>query len=232
VGHGTFVAGVVRTPAPKADVHVHGFLTRGGAVYESELILQMNKALDDAPDVITMSAGTTTRNNHPPLGFAAFWENRLRHCKGTVFVAAAGNNGERRPFYPAAFPWALSVGAVGRNEKRAWFTNFGSWVDVYAEGVDIVNAFPNGEMSYKEPPLSEHHKREKFDTWLATWSGTSFSAPLVAGMIAARMSKTGQTGRQAADSIRRIAEAHARAGTGPIARPEWACEADPARAGG
>ena len=36
-GHGTFVSGVIRCLAPAADIEVEGFLTKGGAVYESEI---------------------------------------------------------------------------------------------------------------------------------------------------------------------------------------------------
>jgi len=225
VGHGTFVAGVLRCMAPGAEVRVEGFLTRGGAVFESKIIRQLNEALDLMPDIISMSAGCTTRNNIVPLAFQALWEHRLRHCKGTVLVAAAGNDGSRREFFPAGCEWAVSVGALDRAGRRAPFSNFGSWVDVYACGVDVINAFPNGTYDYHEPP--KVGQSAQFVNEMARWSGTSFATPLVAGMIAARMSRTGQSGRAAADSVLRIARAHARAGVGAVAEPDMACDVDP-----
>jgi subtilisin family serine protease len=216
-GHGTFVAGIVRCLAPAAQVRIEGFLTHGGTIFESEIITQLDDALDRVPDIISLSAGTLTRHNLPPLSFDVFWESRLRHYKGTVLVAAAGNDQNRGPFWPAAFPWAVSVGALDRQNKRAPFTNYGSWVDVYAPGVDIVNAFPNGVYTYQEPPhMDETHK---FEHGMARWSGTSFSTPIVAGMIAARMSETGENGRQAADALLTMARQNARPRVGAILKP-------------
>ncbi len=226
VGHGSFVAGVLRCMAPGAEVRVEGFLTRGGAVLESEIVRQLDDALDLMPDVISMSAGCTTYNNIVPLAFQTLWENRLRHCKGTVLVAAAGNDDSRRAFWPAACGWTVSVGALDRDGRRAPFSNYGSWVDVYACGVDVINAFPNGTYHYRESPNGG--RDAQFINEMARWSGTSFSTPLVAGMIAARMSRTGQSGRSAADSVLRIARAHSRPGVGAIAEPDMACDLDPA----
>lgn len=216
-GHGTFVAGIVRCMAPAAEVRVEGYLRHGGTIFESEIIQQLNEALDRVPDIISLSAGTMTRRNLGLLGFEVFWENRLRHYKGTVLVAAAGNNKHRGPFWPAAFPWAISVGAVDEHYERAPFTNYGSWVDVYAPGVGIVNAFPDGVYTYQEPP----HAGEvcKFTHGMARWSGTSFATPIVSGMIAARMSATGETGRQAADAVLSMARQNARPRVGAIVKP-------------
>jgi subtilisin family serine protease len=225
VGHGSFVAGVLRCMAPQAEVRVEGFLTKGGAFYEYDIVKQLNEALDRMPDIISMSAGCTTRAEAGLLTFEAFWVNRLSKCKGTVLVAAAGNDGDRRAFFPAAYEWAVSVGALDRDGRRAPFSNYGSWVDVYALGVDVVNAFPNGTYHYQEPPKDGH--AAKFVNEMARWSGTSFATPIVAGMIAARMSRTGQSGRAAADSVLRIARAHARAGVGAIAEPGMAGDLDP-----
>ncbi len=72
-GHGTFVAGIVRCMAPKAEVRVQGFLTRGGAILESEIIRQLDDALDDSPDIISLSAGSRSRRNIGLLAFEAFW---------------------------------------------------------------------------------------------------------------------------------------------------------------
>jgi subtilisin family serine protease len=216
-GHGTFVAGIVRCLAPAAEVRVEGFLTHGGTIFESEIVIQLDQALNRVPDIISLSAGALTRHNLPPLSFEVFWENRLRHYKGTVLVTAAGNDHHRGPFWPAAFPWALSVGALDEHDERAPFTNYGSWVDVYAPGVGIINAFPDGIYIYQEPP----HEGEvhEFKQGMARWSGTSFSTPIVSGMIAARMSKTGQTARQAADALLAEARANARPRVGAIVKP-------------
>jgi hypothetical protein len=225
-GHGTFVAGVVRCMSPGAQVRVEGFLTHGGAVFESEIVKQLSDAIAEMPDIISMSAGCTTRDNIIPLAFEALWESQLRHCKGTVLVAAAGNDGTRRAFWPAAAEWTVSVGALDRGGARAGFSNFGSWVDVYALGVDVVNAFPNGTYNFREPQ-NAGRPPAVFVNEMANWSGTSFSTPLVAGMIAARMSHTGQSGRRAADSVLRIARSHAKSGIGAIAEAGMACDRDP-----
>lgn len=219
-GHGTFIAGIVRMMAPEAEVIVRGFLPTGGAVYESAIVGKLDEALNDMPDIISLSAGCTTRENLNLMSFEVFYESRLRHYKGTVLVAAAGNDGNRGPFWPATFPWTVSVGALDQAGNRATFTNFGSWVDVYARGVDIVNAYPAGSYTYIEPPNAPGS--HTFDG-LASWSGTSFSTPLVAGLIAARMSVTGESGRVAADALLRVAAGKARPRVGWILEPGDGC---------
>jgi hypothetical protein len=216
-GHGTFVAGIVRCLAPKADVHVEGFLTRGATIFESEIIRQLDQALNRAPDIISLSAGALTRHNLPPLSFEVFWENRLRHYKGTVLVAAAGNDQHRGPFWPAAFPWTIAVGAIDAEDQRARFTNYGSWVDVYAPGVDLVNAFPKGIYIDQEPP--NEGTVHEFTHGMARWSGTSFSTPIVSGMIAQHMSETGKTARLAADTLLAEAREKSRPRVGAILKP-------------
>lgn len=217
-GHGTFVAGVLRTMAPAAEVSIDALLIVGGAVLESELSHDLGQALERMPDVISISAGTRTRGGRPLLSLQVFWEERLRHVKGTVVVAAAGNDGDRGPFYPAAFPWTVSVGALDADGQRAGYSNHGSWVDVYARGSDMVNAYPKGWYTYEEPPLQG--QQTNFLTGLANWSGTSFSTPLVSGLIAARMTWSGESGRDAADAL--LALAHARPGVGQVLEPGMA----------
>ncbi|MGD9959475.1 S8 family peptidase [Nocardioides sp.] len=211
-GHGTFIAGVIRCEAPKTEIRVEGFLPQGGAIFESDMTVQLCQALALGPDIISLSAGSTTREDRPPLSFEVFWENFLSHVKGTVLVAAAGNEGTRAPFWPAAFPWSVSVGALTPDGKRADFSNYGSWVDVSALGVDMVNAYPRGTFITHEPPVIGEVR--KFEG-LARWSGTSFSTPLVVGKIAARMSKTGLSARLCANQLLAEARAQSKPGVGP-----------------
>jgi subtilisin family serine protease len=215
-GHGTFVAGVARCMAPVASVRVTDDFTAGGALTEHEIVLKLAEGLAEAPDVISLSAGGSTRKNLPMLGFEAFW-NRYRHYKNVVLVAAAGNNASRRPFWPAAFPQVVSVGALSADYRaRAHFSDFGSWVDVYAPGENLVNAYATGRYTYREPP---HRNSQRLFHGMARWSGTSFATPLVAGLIAARVSRTGETARQAAGALLAHARAERVPGVGPVLLP-------------
>jgi subtilisin family serine protease len=216
-GHGTFVAGVARCMAPSARVEVTRDFRRAGAISEHEIVLRLRDALGKSPDVINLSAGGSTRKDLPLLGFEAFWDT-YRHYQGMVLVASAGNNSSRRPFWPAAFPQVVGVGALAANGRaRAYFSDHGPWVDVYAPGQDLVNAYAKGTYHYREPPNQGSHH---FDG-MARWSGTSFSSPLVAGLIAARITRTGENGRQAADALLAQARAQHLPGVGPVL---WPCD--------
>ncbi|MDZ5619218.1 S8 family serine peptidase [Nocardioides sp. HM23] len=196
-GHGTFVSGVVRCMAPGSRVEVEGFLTQGGAIYESDIFKQLNQALTDGdrPHVISISAGTHTRWSIPLLSFELL--ARIHQFddpeRPILVVAAAGNDSSDEEFYPAAFDWVVGVGSVDADGKRSDFSNYGDWVNIYARGRDLVNAFPNGTYSCHYPenidkvsgPDIRHFKG------IARWSGTSFSTPIVSGLIAAHMTATG-----------------------------------------
>jgi subtilisin family serine protease len=216
-GHGTFVAGVVRQYAPAAEVRIEAGFDTGGASLESDLVAQLERALDWVPDVINFSGGTRTRGGLPLLAFQVFYEQRLRHLAGTIFVAAAGNDGDRGPFWPATFPWAVSVGALALPpDVLAGFSNRGSWVDVYAPGTDIESTYPKERYDYREPPLIGRYA--EFPNGVARWSGTSFAAPMVSGLIAARMTWSGESAIGASESLLEIARQNAIVGVGAVLR--------------
>lgn len=86
---------------------------------------------------------------------------------GVVIVAAAGNYSEDRPRYPAASWYVEGVGALNQQEGRAYFSNGG--VSPWAPGQDITTA---GVTS---------------DTAEQMTSGTSFSSPYYAGLLACQL---------------------------------------------
>ena len=134
--------------------------------------------------MVCLPAGLYTRNDWEPLPF-----NQLHQMHPNItLVASAGNDTTDRKFYPAAFDWVVGVGALGTDQQnRAWFSNFGNWVDVYALGEGLVNAYAFGEYTYNEPPKAP---AKQIFNGMARWAGTSFSAPLVAGLIAREMEQS------------------------------------------
>ena len=78
-------------------------------------------------------------------------------------------------------PDVVAVGALDAS-GRAWFSNFGPWVDTCAPGVDVVSTFLVGDDLIHE--------------W-ASWTGTSFSGPKVAAAIAQEMVLNGGTAAEA-----------------------------------
>jgi subtilisin family serine protease len=210
-GHGSFIAGVIRCVAPAADVVVERMLGKSGFVAETDMVTQIQQGLSRSPDIISVSAGGHTRGDVPPVALQALWEHRISQQGGVVIVAAAGNNGSSRPFWPAAFEWCIGVGSMSRDcQRRSWFSNTGSWVDVYAPGEDLVNAY--ARRAYKS--FADGQIRDT-SAGIVKWSGTSFAAPVVAALIAARMSRTGKNARTASADVLRAARAQFRPDIGP-----------------
>jgi hypothetical protein len=214
-GHGTFAAGVARCEAPESTVYVGRHFPMSGAEREWMVVQKLMEmiARNPAPQVVNLSAGSYTRKDWLPLAFSAFDHG------GITLTAAAGNEATDRKFWPAAFEWAVGVGALGADQRnRAWFSNYGDWVNVYTLGEGLVNAFATGEYTYQEPP--KRPAMQIFDG-CARWSGTSFAAPLVAGLIAAHMSANGVSAADATRAVLAQADAQAIPGVGPVLFPRY-----------
>lgn len=211
-GHGTFCAGVVRAMAPETEIRIEDVLHLGGVADEAEIGRQVHEALDREPAIVSMSAGMTTLGGRGSLVFESIRE-RVEE-QHVLFLAAAGNDGSKdEAFWPAAFEWVRGVGATDETgTERAHFSNYGDWVDVYAPGVDHVNAYAHG--AYK--PMADPDEVRHFHG-IARWSGTSFSTPLVAGLVARRMSHTHESAHAAYDSL--LAAAHHTVEGKPVLMP-------------
>jgi subtilisin family serine protease len=62
---------------------------------------------------------------------------------GIVVVVSAGNSGEDSIYYsPASEPSAITVGAIDCTDNKAWWSNFGPIVDIFAPGVNITSSWP------------------------------------------------------------------------------------------
>ncbi len=215
-GHGTFVAGVIRCMAPQADVIVANVFRIAGSALESHFVRELTRALKLGVDIFHLSITAPTRGDLPLLAFEK-WLRLVGQYKGVVCVVAAGNNGSSHPFWPAAFPEVVSVGALGADERdRADFSNYGGWVDVYAPGRNLVNAYASGTYRCRVEPYKDQDRQFY---GMAQWSGTSFSTPIVSGLVAARMSRTGESGKEAAAALLAEARSQAIPGVGAILLP-------------
>ena len=62
--------------------------------------------------------------------------------KGVTVVVAAGNDGADASNYsPASETSAITVGAIDSSDNRASFSNYGSLVDVFAPGVNVLSSW-------------------------------------------------------------------------------------------
>jgi hypothetical protein len=196
-GHATFIAGLIRRAAPRAQVLSMRVMDSAGQADEDDVACALNWLVANPGsaggidvDIVLMALGRPADPSDPDLG-------RLRtpiqelSGRGVVFVASAGNDGAEVPVYPAAFaaeaalPGApglsvVSVGALASPTERASYSNSGPWVTQWSGGTNVISIMP---LTTKEPG-DEPGAPPRGDGY-AWWSGTSFAAARVAGSLAA-----------------------------------------------
>ncbi|MDR7073422.1 S8 family peptidase [Fictibacillus barbaricus] len=187
--HGTHVAGIaaantnngvgVAGLAPKASILAVRVLDADGSGSLDDVAQGIRYAADQGAQVINLSLGGNlgTKTLEDAVNYA--WN------KGSVVVAAAGNSGVNLPSYPAYYSNAIAVAATDQNDQKASFSNFGTWVDIAAPGVDI----------YSTIPLNRY----------ASFSGTSMASPVVAG-VAGLLAAQGKSASQIRAALENTAD--------------------------
>jgi hypothetical protein len=210
-GHGTAATARLLSVSGSTSVVVEvSDCLVGGGVDEITIVEDLERIVTAGVDVVSIQAGMYTRAGRAPMAFDALYRHVLREHPTTVLIVAAGNDESDRPFWPAAYDWCTAVGALthGGDARTGW-TNYGYWVDVYASGENIVVPFPNGTYTYLDGLQAD------FTHGHAIWSGTSFAAPVVAGMIARRMIERNISAPDARDVVLAEAAVAALPATGP-----------------
>jgi hypothetical protein len=181
-GHGTFVSGLIRQVAPAAHI-LDGKVLDSHGVGDDLAVAQAIEQLPAAVRIVNLSLGGYTEDDSAPLAIAGAL--RTIRARGGAIVAAAGNAGDRRPFWPAAFKQVVGVGAVdfaGTWTRPEW-SNYGYWVDAVARGANVASTYKlKGITKFVAGPGAAVTRRT-FNGW-ARWDGTSFSTPVVAAYLA------------------------------------------------
>jgi membrane-anchored mycosin MYCP len=199
-GHGTFVAGLIHRHAPAAQIVLRAVLTGELATaYSWDVATALVAMADLDLDVINLSLACVTTDNQPPLVLAAAVAAVSRR---SVVVAAAGNygatDGPRKntpPAWPAALDDVLAVGSTRADGSRSSFSPDEPWVGPAVQGEDLVSSYLSGKVGGLDGAVLDSF------SGYARWSGTSFSAAVVSGRLAALAGELGGTARDAVTSL-------------------------------
>ena len=177
-GHGTHCSGIAAAETNNG-VGVAGVcwncaimplkgLDEQGSGYHSDLAIGIQYAADNGADVISMSWGSYSYSNliKDVIDYA--------YSQGLVLVGSAGNHDTYKVIYPAGYSNVIAVSATDNTDSKAFSSNYGSWIDVAAPGVNIYSTMPTYQVY-----LNTKYGIQKNYAYL---SGTSMSTPYVAGL--------------------------------------------------
>jgi len=164
-GHGTHVAGTIAGAtyglAKSASVHAVKVCDQDGMCNTSDVIAGLQWVVKNAPkfkSVVNISLGLTASQTLDDTVQAAV-------DAGIAVIVSGGNtSGDSCLDSPRRSPAAFAIGASGKDDTAADFSNWGKCIRMYAPGVDIVSAAPGGGTDTK--------------------SGTSMASPHVCGIAA------------------------------------------------
>ncbi|KAH7319419.1 peptidase S8/S53 domain-containing protein [Rhexocercosporidium sp. MPI-PUGE-AT-0058] len=165
-GHGTHCAGTIGGStygvAKAAKLVAVKVLDSDGSGTTAGVISGIQWVGNNAPtnSVLSMSLGG---------GASSSLNTAVRNtiAKGVTVVVAAGNDGANAANYsPASEALAITVGAIDIDDNRASFSNFGSVVDIFAPGVNVLSSWIGSNSATR------------------SISGTSMACPHVAGLAA------------------------------------------------
>lgn len=167
-GHGSHVAGTIAGKtygvAKKASIVAVKVLGDDGFGSNADVISGVEWVAKNATDKkvaianMSLGGGVSTALNRAV-------EAAIK--TGVTFVVAAGNdNKPAKDYSPANVASAITVGATAIDDSRAYYSNFGPEIDIFAPGSNITSAWKGNS------------------TATNTISGTSMAAPHVAGLAA------------------------------------------------
>lgn len=150
-GHGTHVAGTIGAIAGNragiagvafaAPLIVCRALGSDGSGTIADIAACMRWAHVKGAKVISMSLGGPASETIAAAAKTVFARGGR---SGSLVVAAAGNDGDATPNFPAALPQVVSVAAIGPADEVAPFSNENADVELAAAGIDVLSAQRGG----------------------------------------------------------------------------------------